>query len=80
MSNVGQGTGGGIMKNPMPGAPSHWLPYVQVDDVAAATKKAKSLGATVLNDKTEVPGFGWFSVIQDPTSGVLGLWQARAKA
>lgn len=80
MINVGQGTGGGIMKNPMPGAPSHWLAYVQVDDVTTSTAKAKSLGATVIMDKTEVPGFGWFTMIQDPTGAVLGLWQPRAKA
>ena len=39
---VGEGTGGGIMKHPVPGAPSAWLAYVLVDDIAAATKKAKS--------------------------------------
>lgn len=78
MINVGQGTGGGIMKNLMPGAPSHWLAYVLVDDVAASTAKANSLGATILTDKTEVPNFGWFSIIQDPTGAVLGLWQSRA--
>jgi len=44
MINVGEGTGGGMMKHPMPGAPSAWLAYVLVDDVAASTKKAKSLG------------------------------------
>jgi len=78
MINVGQGTGGGIMKNPMPGAPSHWLAYVLVDDVAASTAKAKSLGATILKDKTEVPNFGRFSIIQDPTGAILGLWQSHA--
>lgn len=31
MINVGKGTGGGIMKNPMPGVPSFWLAYVEVD-------------------------------------------------
>lgn len=65
------------MKNPVPNAPSRWLAYVRVDDVAAATKKAKELGATVLQNRTEVPNFGWFSVISDPTGAVLGLWQAK---
>lgn len=77
MIRVGEGTGGGIMKNPVPNAPSHWLAYVLVNDVAAATKKARELGATVLRDRTEVPNFGWFSVISDPTGAVLGLWQAK---
>src|SRR5262245_1637683 len=41
---VGEGTGGGLMKNPMPDAPSMWMPYVQVSDIKAATTKARSLG------------------------------------
>ena len=53
MVDVGEGTGGGMMQHPMPGAPSMWLPYVQVDDIMAATAKAKSLGATVVRDVME---------------------------
>lgn len=76
--NVGEGTGGGMMKNPVPDMPDNWFPYVLVDDVAAATRKAQSLGATICKDKTEVPGMGWFSVITDPTGATFGLWQAKA--
>jgi uncharacterized protein len=75
--NVGQGTGGGMMKHPMPGAPSAWLAYVLVDDLAAATRKARSLGATVAKDVTEVPGVGSFSVIIDPTGAALALWKPK---
>jgi predicted enzyme related to lactoylglutathione lyase len=75
--NVGEGTGGGMMKNPMPGAPSSWMAYVSVDDVKAATSKAKSLGANVMKDVNEVPNMGWFSIITDPTGAMLGLWQAK---
>jgi hypothetical protein len=77
MIGVGNGTGGGIMKQ-MPGGPAGWLAYVQVDNVREATKKAASLGAKVMKDTTEVPGMGWFSFIQDPTGCPLGLWQAKA--
>ena len=79
MIQVGEGTGGGIMKHPMPGAPSAWLAYVQVDDIGAATQKAKSLGATVVKDVTEVMGAGQFTIISDPTGAVLGLWEPKAK-
>ena len=79
MVQVGEGTGGGIMKNPVPGAPSNWLPYVLVADVAASTDRAKKLGAKILRDKTDVPGMGAFSVIADPTGAALGLWQAKGK-
>ena len=72
---VGEGTGGGMMKNPVPDSPSFWLPYVFVADVAAATEKAKSLGAKICKEVTEIPGIGWFSVITDPTGATLALWQ-----
>lgn len=77
MIDVGEGTGGGMMQQLMPGAPSAWLPYVLVDDIKAATQKAKSLGAAVMKDVTEVKEMGWFSIITDPTGAVLGLWQSK---
>ena len=77
MIKVGEGTGGGMMKNPIPGAPSAWMAYALVDDVRAATAKAKSLGGTVMKDVTEVMGAGTFSVITDPTGAVLGLWEPK---
>jgi predicted enzyme related to lactoylglutathione lyase len=71
------GTGGGMMAHPMPGAPTMWLPYVLVDDLEAATAKAQQLGGTLIKDATEVPNMGSFSIIQDPTGGVIGLWQTK---
>lgn len=70
--DAGEGTGGGMMKNPVPGAPSHWLAYMLVDDIKAATEKARGLGANVVKDITEVEGMGWFSVFIDPTGAPLG--------
>ena len=70
------GTGGGMMKHPVPGAPSVWLAYVHVDDIDVATKKARELGAKIARDVTEVPGFGWLAIIVDPTGAELGLWKA----
>jgi predicted enzyme related to lactoylglutathione lyase len=62
----------------MPGDPDNWLPYIMVNDVAASTKKAKSLGAAIAKAVTEVPDMGWFSVIVDPTGAAFGLWQSKA--
>ena len=75
---VGEGTGGGMLKNPIPGAPSSWMAYVQVDDVRAATAKAKTLGAKVMKDVTEVADRGWLSIITDPTGSMLGLWETKS--
>jgi predicted enzyme related to lactoylglutathione lyase len=78
MIKVGEGTGGGMLKHPVPGAPSSWLAYVNVDDIGASTQKAKALGATVMMDVTEVMGMGWMSVLIDPTGAAIALWKVKA--
>ncbi|MBL0318482.1 MAG: VOC family protein [Alphaproteobacteria bacterium] len=80
MIQVGEGTGGGLMKHPMAGAPSSWLAYVQVDDIKVATEQARALGATIVKDVTEIMGMGWLSVLVDPTGAALGLWQPNMAA
>ncbi len=75
--NVGEGTGGGMFANPDPNVPPHWLAYVGVDDIEASTAKARELGATVVQDVMEVDGYGWLSVIIDPTGAVLGMWKPK---
>ena len=50
-----------------------------VDDIAASTEKAKSLGATIVRDVTEVMGMGWFTIIMDPTGAGLALWKAAPR-
>ena len=79
MINVGDGTGGGILKNPAPGVPSHWLAYIQVDDLAGSTQQAEKLGGKVVQPVTEIPDMGSFSVIADPDGAVFGLWEPKSK-
>ena len=76
---VGQGTGGGMMQHPMPGAASLWIPYILVDDVAASTKKAKDLGASVIKENVPVAEMGKFSLVTDPTGATFGLWENAKK-
>ncbi len=73
MIQVGEGVGGGMMPSPDKSAPSRWLCFVDVSDVAAGLERAKSLGATVVQEKTPIPGNGFFGVIVDPTGAALGL-------
>ena len=76
--HVGEGTGGGMWTNPAaPNGPSHWLAYVNVENLDATIEKVKSSGGTLIQPKTEVPGMGWYSVITDPTGAMLGLWQSK---
>jgi predicted enzyme related to lactoylglutathione lyase len=77
MIKPASGTGGGMMKHPMPGAPSAWLPYVSVDDINVSTEKARSLGANVIVSPQQIPNVGWFSIFIDPTGATLAMYQAK---
>jgi predicted enzyme related to lactoylglutathione lyase len=79
MIDVGEGTGGGMMKNPVPGAPSSWLAYVLVDDLEKAVSKAQSLGASIMKNKTDIKGMGSFAILKDPVGAMIGLWQSAEK-
>jgi predicted enzyme related to lactoylglutathione lyase len=77
MINVGEGTGGGMLKNSMPNGGSHWMPYAQVKEIDATVKKAESLGAKTMVPKTEVMGMGWLAIITDPQGAMFGFWQPK---
>ncbi|HZS35762.1 MAG TPA: VOC family protein [Polyangia bacterium] len=74
----GEGNEAGLM-TAQGGAPSHWLTYVRVDDLAASVRKARELGAEVMVDSAEVAGTGWFAVLADPTGAHFGLFQKMGK-
>ena len=59
-------------------APATWMSYVTVADLPAAVAKAKSLGAKVCKDVTNLP-MGRFAIISDPTGATLGLWEFGGK-
>lgn len=60
-----------------PGVPAHWLLFVAVPNLADRIGAAARLGATVLMAEIPVPGVGKIGVIQDPTGGVLGLFEGN---
>jgi predicted enzyme related to lactoylglutathione lyase len=68
--------GGGIQKNPMPGAPSAWLQYVAVKSVKKAMAKAVKLGATSMIDYMPVPNHGALGIFSDPTGAQCAVWEA----
>ena len=53
-----------------------WIPYVEVDRLAPATERARTLGATVLLEPREGPA-GWRSVIATDDGGEVALWQRK---
>ena len=70
---------GGLM--PLPdsaksmGAPSNWLPYVAVPDVAATTRHAVSLGARTYVEPKNI-GVGEFAVLADPQGAVNAVYRS----
>jgi predicted enzyme related to lactoylglutathione lyase len=71
---LGSGLGGGIVECPVPR--SLWLPYVEVDDVAEATNRARGSGASILLPPREGPA-GWRSVVATPAAGEIALWRGK---
>jgi predicted enzyme related to lactoylglutathione lyase len=54
-----------------------WASYVTVDDLNAATDRARELGANVLAEPFDVMDVGRMSTVQDPTGAVFCLWEPR---
>jgi uncharacterized protein len=53
--------------------PPHFMSYISVDNVDDSTNKAKELGGSVIKEPSEIPNVGRFSIVQDPTGGVVAL-------
>lgn len=60
------------------GVPSHWTPYVEVDDADAAAARAAALGGRIVVPPFDVPGIARVGVVQDPVGALFGLWQPEA--
>jgi len=56
-------------------APSHWMPYVTVDDLVAALAQVKELGGAVHHGPFPVPNVGQMAVISDPQGAFLNVIQ-----
>ncbi|HEU4462042.1 MAG TPA: hypothetical protein VFR75_05570 [Solirubrobacterales bacterium] len=73
---LGGGLEGGIVECPVRGP--RWLPYVEVDEIAEATDRARRLGACVLLEPREGPA-GWRSVVRTAVGGELAFWQPKRR-
>jgi uncharacterized protein len=71
---LGERLEGGVVEHETERA--FWLPYVEVDDVAESTERARQLGASICLSPREGPA-GWRSVLSAPASGMIALWQPK---
>ena len=63
---------GGVTSAGCREAPSHWLPYVHVQDVDGAVERARRAGAQ-LRMVEDIPGVGRIAVLVDPVGAVIAL-------
>ena len=58
-----------------PGVPSHWLPYIGVEDVDASAVKVTELGGKVMMPAMDIPNVGRFAVVADPQGAAFALYK-----
>lgn len=68
------GVGGAIGKRDV-NAPHQIRNYVHVDSIDGSLPKVTSLGGTVVEQKSEVPGQGWYAVVRDTEGNEFALWE-----
>ena len=57
------------------GVPSHWTPYIQVDNVDDAARRAIAHGGGVIVRAFDVSGIARIALIVDSVGARVGLWQ-----
>lgn len=60
------------------GVPSHWLPYVRVDDAEGSARHAASIGGRVIVRPFAASGMARIALIQDSVGALVGLWEPIA--
>jgi predicted enzyme related to lactoylglutathione lyase len=56
--------------------PPVWTTYLATADADASSDEAVRAGGTLIAPAMDVMDFGRMAIVQDPTSGTFGLWQA----
>ena len=73
----GSGYGGGFNKVDTENPVGQVLVYIDSDDIDADLEKAVKLGGSIVREKTEIPGTGWFGLFKDPTGNTLALYTSK---
>jgi steroid delta-isomerase-like uncharacterized protein len=50
--------------------------YIESDNIDADLRRAEKLGGKTMVPRTEIPGYGWFAILADPTGNRVGLFSA----
>jgi len=57
------------------GMPSHWTPYIRVDDLDCVTQRVPLLGGKVIVRPFTVTGIARIALIADSVGAQVGLWE-----
>ena len=57
------------------GVPSHWTPYIRVDDVGDVARRTVSRGGKVIVRPFVVSGIAQIALILDSVGAQVGLWE-----
>ena len=76
MAEVAEGAGAALSSH---GEPGHPNVYLDVDDIDASLAKVRELGGSA-DEKSPVPGHGWFAACVDTEGNHFSLWQTDANA
>lgn len=76
---VGQEGMGGAIGKRGESAPDEMRTYVNVDSVDATLPRVAELGGRVIEEKAEVPGQGWYAVIEDTEGNRIALWESARR-
>ena len=60
------------------GIPSHWTPYVRVDDVEIAVQRAIAFGGVIVAEPFSVSDVAQIALIEDSVGALVGLWEPIA--
>jgi len=77
MARTGENTGAAIFPAEQP--QDHPNVYFATDDIDASIAKVRELGGTA-DDRSPVPGFGWFTACKDTEGISFHLWQNDSSA
>jgi uncharacterized protein len=68
-----KGQSGGMMKKMAQEPAAHWLYYINVEAIDAASERVKSADGQILNGPMEVPGGAWIINGLDPQGAMFAL-------
>jgi len=76
---TGEGYGGAIGQRGISTGPTLRF-YIHVRSIESALAASDSNGGTTIEPRTQIPGWGWFAVVDDPEGNQIGLFEAAPRA